>query len=245
MRTRGWLSVLLLAAPLQLFACANPVVDDSGDAGATGGDTSGSGGASTGGADGGPTTGGSPTSGGAPSGGAATGGSATGGAATGGSSACGDGVTTAVDYQAQLKIDNNTDQTAYVSGEVHVTNIGAAVDASTIKVRYYFTSEVIDKKITVRWANSGGLSGATAVITAMAAGETTSTADYYIEFSPQGSSFTGEGVISYQMEPNNPASDKFTQSNDYSWDAAATTLMVTDKVVILENDVVVWGVPPC
>lgn len=222
------------------LGCASPIVDDSG-ADDSSADVTGSGGA-TGGAAG---SGGAPLgTGGSP---VATGGSATGGtpSATGGSSACGGGISTPENFQAELKIDSNTDQSAYVNGELHITNIGPAIDPTGLKIRYYFTSEVPNKSITVRWANTAGFTGATASIVPMQAAEATATADYYIEFVPTGANFSGTGVISYQMQADNAASDKFTQSNDYSWNAAATTKTPTDKIVILQGDTVVWGVPPC
>lgn len=230
------LGAVLLGLP-GLVACASPIVDDSGDDAGTGGSATASGGApgASGGSPG-ASGGAGPSTGGAPSGGAASGGS---------TSACGDGVGSG-DFQALQKVGNTTDPNAYVTGEIKVDNIGPAVAANTLKIRYYFTTEVADMKVTVNWANyvpSGA--GATATLVPMTAGEVTATADYYIEFALSGTEAITSVRLSYQMEPMNPAASSFTKSNDYSYDPTSTADTVAATIVVLENDVVVWGNPPC
>ena len=143
--------------------------------------------------------------------------------------------------------------TRYVEVELHARNGGTAtIQVGELKVRYYMTDEV--KKapiITINWSHvttamaNGDLAVSSAFSPLVPAG---TNADAYVEFGFSGGHpMLGPGEsadFSWRLNGPNQSTDVYTQTNDYSFDAAKTTPTTWDHVVILRNGTVVWGTPP-
>jgi len=73
-------------------------------------------------------------------------------------------------------------------------------------------------------------------------------ADSYIEFSfssAHPSLGPGESAdFSWRVNGPNQASDIYTQTNDYSFDASKTAVTAWDHVVLLQNGSALWGTLP-
>ncbi len=190
------------------------------------------------------------SSGGATNGGTSgSGGSATGG---GGSSSGGSGgapVVSADGFSVQYKVEQTT---GTIGCQLTLKNSGSlTVPLSEFKLRYYFTNEVSVSTVTdINWAgvNPGAKDFKGQVTTEVVdLTSPTSTADSYLEFS-----FTGSAL---SVAPNDTAdlswqfhagdwSQQYTQTGDYSFDAAKTALTAWDHVVLLRNGGIVWGAEP-
>ena len=46
------------------------------------------------------------------------------------------------------------------------------------------------------------------------------------------------------MQGPNPATDVYTQTNDYSFDGGRTALSAWPNIVLFQNGNVAWGTPP-
>jgi len=142
---------------------------------------------------------------------------------------------------------------AYVECELHAKNSGASsAPVSALKVRYYFTDEVHKTpQLIINWSHvtTAGANGDLTVTPAIVPLVPTATgADTYIEFglsSGHPTLATGESAdFSFRMNGPNPATDIYTQSNDYSFDSSKTVLAIWDHVVLVQNGTVIWGAPP-
>jgi hypothetical protein len=222
----------------------------SGGTGGTGG-TTGSGGAGVSGSGG--SGGGTPKDAGAA--GAGRGGSGGSGGASGAGGSGGappDAGPTGLSVQyVVLKTQASS---AYVQCELHVKNTGtSSAQVAELKLRYYFTDEVKKTpKISLNWSyicipgncgNSMTVNPTVSPNMPPAAG-----ADTYIEFglsSGHPSIGPGESAdFAFQMEGPNPATDVYTQTNDYSFDGSKTTPSIWQNVVLLQNGNIAWGTPP-
>ena len=230
--------------------------------GGRGGGGSGGTGASATGGTGGVATGGSGGSGGGvrdaatdsagAGGGAATGG--TGGTSgTGGSGGSMTDASTAGLHVLYAVLKTQT-SSPYVQCELHAKNNGGTpVPVSELKLRYYFTDEVKKApQIMINWShvcapgNCGHDLTVTSAVTPVVPPATS--ADTYIEFGfSSGRASLGPGDsadFTFQMQGPNPATDVYTQTNDYSFDGARTALSAWPNVVLLQNGNVAWGTPP-
>ncbi|HMJ57157.1 MAG TPA: cellulose binding domain-containing protein [Polyangiaceae bacterium] len=142
----------------------------------------------------------------------------------------------------------------YVQCELHVKNTGtSSAQVSELKLRYYFTDEVKKTpKVSLNWSyicipgncgNSMTVNSNVSPNVPPAAG-----ADTYIEFgfsSGHPSIGPGESAdFAFQMEGPNPATDVYTQTNDYSFDSSKTSPSLWPNVVLLQNGNTAWGTPP-
>jgi len=200
---------------------------------------------------------------GTPQGDASTGSAGHGGAGgTGSSGAAGSGGSAVLPvsdagfvagFSVLYKATDNHATTHYVNVELHAKNGGSSpINVGELKVRYYFTDEVKKTpKITIEWSHvtTAGANADLAVSSAVSAVvPAAATADTYIEFGFSGghsSLLPGESAdFSWHMNGPNEGTDVYTQSNDYSFDAAKTAVTTWDHVVALRNGIVVWGTPP-
>jgi cellulose 1,4-beta-cellobiosidase len=73
-------------------------------------------------------------------------------------------------------------------------------------------------------------------------------ADTYIELSLSSAHTQlgpGESAdFSWRMNGPNQATDIYTQTNDYSFDASKTSVTTWDHVVLLQNGAILWGTVP-
>ena len=144
---------------------------------------------------------------------------------------------------------------AYIECELHAKNGGTStVAVSELKLRYYYTNEVVGKTpaLTLNWSHitTGGANqtlDVTSTINPLTPAK--NNADMYVEFTLASASHTNlspneSGDFSWRMNGPNQATDIFTQTNDYSFDVSRTTPQQWDHVVLLRNGTVVWGTPP-
>jgi hypothetical protein len=141
----------------------------------------------------------------------------------------------------------------YIECELHAKNSGtSSAPVSELKVRYYFTDEVKKTpQITINWSHIS-TSGANASLTVSAAVGSVvpaaTGADTYVEFtlsSAHSMVAPGESAdFSWRLNGPNQATDIYTQTNDYSFDATKTAVTTWDHVVLLQNSSVLWGTLP-
>ena len=143
---------------------------------------------------------------------------------------------------------------AYLQCELHADNTGtSSVPVSELKLRYYFTDEVMKTpQIAINWSHvcvPGNCASTLAVtFTVHALTPPATGADTYLEFgfsSNHPTLGTGDSAeFAFQMQGPDPATDIYTQTNDYSFDSSKTTPSIWQQVVLLQNGTVVWGTPP-
>jgi endoglucanase len=143
---------------------------------------------------------------------------------------------------------------AYIGCELHAKNSAmGSLAVSELKLRYYYTNEVTSApQLMQNWSHvsTGGAQGALSVtFTVNPLMPPASTADTYLEFSLSSADHPnlapGESAdFSWQMQGPDPSRNKYTQTNDYSWDATKTSAQPWEHVVLLRNGFVIWGSPP-
>jgi hypothetical protein len=212
--------------------------------GTASGGSAGKGGTASGG------SGGSTSAGGTGSGGSTSAGGSAGAVASGGSG----GTVTNNGISVQYKVVTADAMTPYIQCELYIVNAGPNTFAlSDLKARYYYTDDVkTTTEFTLNWKHIG-TSGAnvddlTVNETNMAMVPTKTNADTYLEFSfSSGSQSTisaGQSIdFSFRFNPQDQ-NLKFTQTNDYSFDASKTTQADWTHVVLFKNGSVIWGATP-
>lgn len=150
-------------------------------------------------------------------------------------------------------VQNSSATSAYIESELHAKNGGtSSAPVSELKLRYYFTDEVHKTpQITINWSHittAGANGGLTVSAGVVALVPTKTGADSYLEFSfssPQTAIGPGESAdFSWRMNGPNQATDIYTQTNDYSFDASKTVVTTWDHVVLMQNGTLLWGTPP-
>jgi hypothetical protein len=224
--------------------------------GGSGGVTGGSGGSATGGTGGTGGGGGARDAGNAGTGGTVPTGGTGGTGGTSGTGGSGGGTTDASTAGLHVLYAALKTQTSspYVQCELHAKNNGSTpAQVSELKLRYYFTDEVKKApQIMINWSHvcaPGNCSHSLTVTSAVMPNvPPAASADSYIEFGfSSGRPSLGPGDsadFTFQMQGPNPASDLYTQTNDYSFDGAKTALSPWPNIVLLQNGMVVWGMPP-
>jgi hypothetical protein len=128
---------------------------------------------------------------------------------------------------------------------VEIVNNGASSqDMTVLKLRYYFTAEGSTSLAYDCDYAVPGCGTLTATFQAMAA--PTATADHYMEVSFTGGSIaagSNTGEIQTRFHDTNFAVT-FTQTNDYSFNAADTAYTQSNQITLYQNDTLVWGVEP-
>ena len=231
---------------------AGSAMGGGGAKGAAGAGTGGAlGGASSGGAGGKANAGAGGATGGT-SGSASTAGGGAGGSMAGAANGTA-GSSSVAGFSVQYKNLNGSATDAYISCEILAKNSGPnSLQVSELKVRYYFTDE---PKKTNTFQNNfqhlnvpGNQADLKVTQTVVGMAPTKPTADTYIEFSFSSSHGTlapGEALdFAWQMQSANPATDNFTESNDYSFDASKSALTDWTHVVLLQGSSPLWGATP-
>lgn len=124
-----------------------------------------------------------------------------------------------------------------------VNNGAAAVNLSSLKIRYYFTKDTTQTiNCYIDWAQLGASHITTTV------GSTTGTnADSYIELSfAAGAGAIAPGGQSGDIQLRIAKADwsNWNESNDYSFDPSKTSFTNWNKVTLYANNVLVWGIEP-
>lgn len=120
----------------------------------------------------------------------------------------------------------------------------AAQDLTVLTVRYYYTA---DGSTEQAYACDYAAIGCGSIQAAFVAiNPAKANADHYMELSFSGASIpaggnTGEIQVRFH---DSGYQVMFTQTNDYSFDAAATQYADSDKVTVYRNGTLVWGVEP-
>jgi hypothetical protein len=157
-------------------------------------------------------------------------------------------------FQVLYKNDQTGANSSYIGCELQAKNGGSSTAAvNEFKVLYYLTKDIAaTPKFHLNWGyvkNAGGQWDMKVTQTFNTLTPAKNNADSYFEFTFESASHTNVSpneylYFSWQVEGQNPSTDKFTQSNDYSWDMGRTQLQQWDHVVLLRNGTVVWGTPP-
>lgn len=127
-----------------------------------------------------------------------------------------------------------------------VNNGSAAVDLSTLTIRYFYTkdgSPATDQSFDCDYAQIG-----CTAISATFGAWTGTNADEYLEISFQAGAGTlgpgaGTGPIQARFHPTDYAIT-FNQSNDYSFDPTKTTFGMSTNVTLYQSGALVWGTEP-
>ncbi|HEX2672730.1 MAG TPA: cellulose binding domain-containing protein [Polyangiaceae bacterium] len=226
----------------------------------SGGSATGGGGAGTSGSGGkGGSTSGGTSSGG---GGSTSGGVSGGGSGGGGTSSGGGGGGSCMPLNAgnlagiSARYEKEGNDDYALAGKLIIANTGPnTLNLADLKLRYYFTNEVTAAlQKTINWCyyrpNGGGAqedrTGKVSFDVVPMACKPTG-ADTYLEFK-----FTADAgllepgkQIYFSWAVHNSASQKFTKTNDYSYDASATEGNDFNKVVVLQNSgSKIWGTEP-
>lgn len=143
---------------------------------------------------------------------------------------------------------------SYIGCELHAKNGGSSTAAvSELTLRYYFTNDfALAPQFMLNWSHVSTPSSQqnmTVTYTVNPIVPAKNNADTYIEFSLSSPSHTNlspneSADFSWQIQGPDPSKDKYTQSNDYSWDLGRTQPQQWDHVVLLRNGTVIWGTPP-
>jgi hypothetical protein len=142
---------------------------------------------------------------------------------------------------------------SYIGSEISINDAStSSVPISSLTLRYYYTDEVhVTPQMTINWSHvstSGADEDLTVNYTFGTVSPAVMDADSYVEFSFSSSASVltpGEAaVFSWQMQGPDPATDIYTQSNDYSFDSTKTTLTAWNHVVLFESGSVAWGIVP-
>jgi Cellulose binding domain len=155
----------------------------------------------------------------------------------------------------EYKVEISAAMTAAIGSQLWVVNNGQSpVNLDDLTVRYYFLDQV-SASLTkgINWANTGLVGGAasgfptgnlTVAIVPMTV--PVSSADTYVEFAFTGSNMLPpSNYVQFSWTVQDTASQNFTQTGDYSFDAAATSEMQWQNVVLVyQGQSVVWGTPP-
>ena len=231
---------------------------DGGRAGTSGtaGTNGAAGTAGTGGAAGTQGTGGVAGTGGSAgtSGTAGTGG--TGGAAgVGGGATGGSGGAPPTGFAVQYRVEETGASVTAIGSQLFIVNNGSStVNLNELKLRYYLTSEVTQQIMQrINWGNLATISGgaqtqiqAEITITPPTALPTPAAgADSYVEFGFSSSRTLPPGQrVQFSWTVHNNASQRFNQTDDYSFNATMTNPANWDKVVLTQGQTVLWGVAP-
>jgi Cellulose binding domain len=226
-------------------------------AGAGGKASGGAGGKASGGASGSAGTGGKASGGAGGSAGSGGKGGSGGTAGTGGSGCTPSTSGPIGGISARYQGEKKSDMDFNIGSMLIIANTGqSTLNLADLKLRYYFTNEVTAPvTLSINWAYfrpnpSGQQTDAdkgkvTPALVAMTC--TTPSANAYIEFTFAATigNLTPGNQIFFSWSGTNTASQKFTQSNDYSFDAAAVQTADTTKLVVLQNSGTrVWGTEP-
>jgi hypothetical protein len=132
-----------------------------------------------------------------------------------------------------------------------------SVPLSSITARYYYTNEFPGMtpiftsdwaKITTPGMSDNNLAAADVSYTIGTISPAVTDANAYIEFSFAGASTLNPGqafVFYWTLSTANPASEQWTETNDYSFNAADNAGLTTwDHIVVLVSGSVAYGIVP-
>ena len=145
--------------------------------------------------------------------------------------------------------------TAAIGSQLWIVNNGSSpVNLDDLSLRYYFTNEVTAALTNnINWANVGLVGGSSTgfptgniTIAVVPMSTPVASANTYVEFSFTGSNMLAAShYVQFSWRVQDFMSQNFTQTGDYSFNAAATAETSWQNVVLLyQGQSVVWGTPP-
>ncbi|URZ01446.1 X2-like carbohydrate binding domain-containing protein [Clostridium felsineum] len=154
--------------------------------------------------------------------------------------------------QVQLAETNTNATSNTIASKFKVTNnTGAPLDLTTLKLRYYFTSDGTQAQNF--WCDYAAIEGANyKTITSNVVGNfvamdnPTKTADHYLEISFSSGTGQLDAGSSIEIQSRVAKNDwsNYDQSNDYSFNANATNYTDWSNVTAYSNGSLVYGNPP-
>jgi hypothetical protein len=145
--------------------------------------------------------------------------------------------------QVQMYNADRTEQTATLKPSFKVVNAGAdSVLLENVKLRYYFTSDG-SNVLSYRVDSSSPSIGNSIIATFAKLPQAQPDADYYMEIGfDEFAGTLGAGAhIALQVSINKNVAGHFTQSNDYSFHAAATAYADWNHATAYYGGALVWG----
>jgi hypothetical protein len=145
----------------------------------------------------------------------------------------------------QYQCGNTSTTAQWISPHFQITNTSTtSVALSTIAIRYFFTA---DGSAMQQFACGYAQIGCSNIVQNVYPWTpATSTADHYLEVT-----FTGGGTIApgantggMQLMFADSNYLNFTQTNDYSFNASASSYVNDANITVYQNGVLVWGIEP-
>ncbi|RCX09098.1 cohesin domain-containing protein, partial [Anaerobacterium chartisolvens] len=140
---------------------------------------------------------------------------------------------------------NTSATTGGISPKFVLTNTGSTgIDLSQVKLRYYYTID--GERSQNFWCDWSSVDGANVTGTFVKMSTTAATADYYVEIGFKSGAGTLAAGQSAEVQVRFSKDDwsNYTQTNDYSYNASATSPVDWTKVTAYINGALVYGVEP-
>ena len=143
-------------------------------------------------------------------------------------------------YNTNLDASSNT-----IAMSLKIKNTSSSsIDLSKVNLHYYYTNE--DNKDKNFWCDWSSVNSSNVTGSFVKMSKTTSTADHYFNLgftSGAGTLASGAEAI-VQIRISNTDWSNLTQSNDYSFNSSATSLVNSDKITAYINNNLASGVEP-
>jgi len=117
-----------------------------------------------------------------------------------------------------------------------------SVSLSTLKMRYWFTKDSGTPSVTCDWLETMVCTNVTTSLVALGTPKTN--ADEYLEIGFTSGTLGANANTGEMQFTIGRSSGSYTQTNDYSFNSAATNYVDWNKVTLYQNSVLVWGVEP-
>jgi hypothetical protein len=150
-------------------------------------------------------------------------------------------------------VEHTTTPAPYIGSQLSIVNGSTnPLSFSGLTLRYYYTDEVnMTPNVSENWGHVSTTMGdqqITVNFSVHAITPAVTGADHYVEFTFSGGSGScapGQSItFSWLLQSPNPAAENYVQTNDYSFNAADTSLTATTKVTLWVNGSLASGTPP-
>ena len=147
--------------------------------------------------------------------------------------------------QVQMYNKIITDSSNSISPQLKIVNTGStAINLANLKVRYYLTSDgATSQSFWCDWANIGTTNVSGNFVT-MATPKDTANCYLEISFSSTAGNLAAGDSVLLQTRFSKSDWSNYTQSNDYSYNATATTYTAWNKVTAYISDALQYGIEP-
>ena len=142
--------------------------------------------------------------------------------------------------------DNTNATTVSIQPWFQVTNTGSStIGLSSVKIRYWYTIDTNEPQVC--YCDYAAIGNSYITTNFVSVSTSNSTADHYLEVgftSGAGGLGVGAGTGDIELRFNKTDSSNYTQTNDYSFNAAMTTYGQNTNVTAYVNGVLVFGTEP-